>query len=145
MADHAVGGVDRLVGDRARQAEQDHPEERRHHAVAKALGQAFDGGAADAGFIELLGIASDDHSHRFPAGGEAFGAERVRHGLDVGVQAALGEQGAGENGAQQQRKKIRQEDVAKPRDDEADQQADRDEQQHEDDALRPLLDGRIVL
>ena len=42
-------------------------------------------------------------------------------------------------------RQMRQEDVAQARDDEADEQAHRDQQQHEDDALRALLDGRIVL
>ena len=42
MADHAVGGVDHLVGEQAGQAEEQGPEQRRHHAVGEILGQRFE-------------------------------------------------------------------------------------------------------
>ena len=47
VADHAVGRVDRLVGDGAGQPGHRHPEQRRHDAIGDILGKAFDGGAAD--------------------------------------------------------------------------------------------------
>ena len=52
MADHAVGGVDRLVERAARQAAERDPEERRDHAVGEILGQALDRGARDARLVE---------------------------------------------------------------------------------------------
>jgi hypothetical protein len=52
VADHAVGGIDRLVDDDARQAEQRKPQGRRHHGVGGVLGQTLDGAAGDAGAVE---------------------------------------------------------------------------------------------
>ena len=60
MADHAVGGVDRLVGDAAGKPANRQPENRRHDAVGEVLRQALDRRARDAGLIERLGIAADD-------------------------------------------------------------------------------------
>src|SRR3546814_4911296 len=57
VADHAVEGVHRLVGEKARQAEQQEPEHRRHEAVGKVLGGGLCGGAGDAG-----GIRSEEHT-----------------------------------------------------------------------------------
>ena len=65
VADHAVGGVDRLVGHHARQAEQRAPHDRRHDGVGEILGEALDGGARHAGFIERARVAADDLGHRF--------------------------------------------------------------------------------
>ena len=61
VADHAVGGVDGLVGGRRRQAADRQPEGRRDDAVGKILGEAFDRRARHAGLVEPLGIAPDDH------------------------------------------------------------------------------------
>ena len=78
MADHAVGGVDRLVDGGAGQARERHPEHRRHDAVGEILGQALDRGARHAGLVERLGIAADDLRYRRAAGGEAVAFERRR-------------------------------------------------------------------
>ena len=45
VADHGVGGVDRLVGEEARQAEQQEPEGRRDDAVGEILRRRLDRGA----------------------------------------------------------------------------------------------------
>src|SRR3546814_7913687 len=64
VADHAVEGVHRLVGEKARQAEQQEPEHRRHEAVGKVLGGGLCGGAGDAGGIEARRVAPDDAADR---------------------------------------------------------------------------------
>ena len=90
VADHAVGGVDRLVGDHAGQAEKHAPETRRHDTIGEILGETFDGRARDAGFIEGARIAADDLSHRFAPGFEPARIERIGNGGDVLVEAASG-------------------------------------------------------
>ena len=102
VADHAVGGVDRLVGRRARQAAEGHPERRRDDPVGEVLRQALDRGAGDAGRVEALRVAADDVRDRRPARVEAAGLERRRHRRHVRGEAALGEEGAaGERGDQE--------------------------------------------
>ena len=59
----------------------------------------------------------------------------------MGMEAALGEQAAGDHGAQQQREKMRQQQIAQARNDEPYEQAQDHEQQHEHDTVRALLDG----
>ena len=49
MPDHAVGGIDCLVGGHAGQPEQRAPEDRGDHAIREILGEAFDRGPHDAG------------------------------------------------------------------------------------------------
>jgi len=89
MPDHGVGGVDGLVGHQSGQPQQRQPEHRRHHPIGKILGAGFDCGPAHAGFIELLGIAPDDHGHRSSGAGQtAFGECRAHFG-DVLIEASL--------------------------------------------------------
>ena len=64
MADHAIGGVQRLVGEEAGQAEDDVPEGGCDDAIGEVLGQGFDGRAGDAWRIEAGGIAADDMADR---------------------------------------------------------------------------------
>ena len=96
MADHAVGGVDRLVGRAAGQAADRQPEHRRDDSVGEILREAFDRRPRDAGLVERVGIAPDDLRHRLAAAGEAFLFERRRDALDMVVEAALGNQRAGD-------------------------------------------------
>ena len=49
MADHTVGGVDRLVECGARESGNGHPEDRRDHRIGEILGEALDRRAGDAG------------------------------------------------------------------------------------------------
>ena len=63
MADHAVQGVNGLVGEHSRQSRDDAPEERRHHAVRQVLRERFDGGAADARGVETIRVPPDDQGH----------------------------------------------------------------------------------
>ena len=60
VADHAVGGVDRLVGGDARQSEHAAPDRRRHHRVGEILRQALHRRAHHASLIEALRIAADN-------------------------------------------------------------------------------------
>ena len=98
MADHAVGGVDRLVERAARQPADADPEGRRDDPVGEVLRQALDGGAADPGLVQGLRVAPDDHRHRVPSTGQPFGAKPGRDAGDVLVQAALGRQAGAEEG-----------------------------------------------
>ena len=97
VPDHAVGGVDGFVGGNPRQPQDQEPENRRHHAVRRILGQAFDGGAGDSGAVERLRIAAHDARDGAPAAFEPVHFERRRHVADMGVKAAAGEQCAGGN------------------------------------------------
>ena len=54
VADHAVGGVDRLIANATRQAAERKPEGGRDDTVGKILGEALDGRAGDACLIEAL-------------------------------------------------------------------------------------------
>ena len=67
MADHAVGGVDRLVGGAPGEPERCEPEHRRNHPIREILGKTFDRGAGDAGLVERVRIAADDLRHRAAA------------------------------------------------------------------------------
>ena len=98
MADHTVGGVDCLVECRSRETGDGHPQYRRDDGVGKILGKALDRRASDAGCIQRVGIAADDLRHRDAAGGKAVAFERVGDIGDVPVQAALRDQGAGDDG-----------------------------------------------
>ena len=96
VADHAVGGVDRLVERGARQAGEGHPEGRRDDAVGEILRQALDRRARDAGLVERVRVAPDDLRHR--ARGRRRGrraSSAIGDGGDMVVQAALREQRAG--------------------------------------------------
>jgi hypothetical protein len=103
MADHAVGGIDRLVGEGARQPRHHHPEQRRHDPVGEILGQALDGGTADRGLVEGGRVAADDLRHGAPPAFDTFPLERTRDGGDMVVQAALRQQGAADQAGQQHR------------------------------------------
>ncbi len=102
VADHAVCGVDRLVGDAAGQAGNRQPEGRCDHAIGEILRKALDRGARDARLVEALRVAADDMRDRDAAGFQSTGLERRGDGLDMHAQAALGQQAAGKHGKQQQ-------------------------------------------
>ena len=60
VADHAVGGVDRLVERAADEAAERGPQDRRDDAVGEILRQALDRRARDARLVQRLRIAADD-------------------------------------------------------------------------------------
>ena len=93
VADHAVEGVERLVGEEPRQAEEHVPEERRDHPVREVLGERFDGCAGDAGAVEARRVAPDDVGDRRPPLGEA-GIEAPRHLAHVVAKAPVRDEDA---------------------------------------------------
>src|SRR6516164_5381109 len=97
MPDHAVRRVDGLINSRAWEPSDDHPEDRRNHPVGKILRQAFDCRARDTCFVEHLGFTTYDVRYRFAPAGETGIVERVGNTRYVLVQAALGDQCAGNN------------------------------------------------
>ena len=96
MANHAVGGVDRLVECGAGEPADGHPEHRRDNGVRKIFGETFDGGAGDACGIERGRVTSDDPRHRDAAGRNAVALERYRNLGHVPVQTSLRDQRAGQ-------------------------------------------------
>ena len=95
MADHRVRRVDRLVGEQAGQAEQREPQRGRDHAVGEILRARFDRRAADAGLVEALGIAADDHGDGAPRRRDAACSERGADACDMLIEAALGDEDGG--------------------------------------------------
>ena len=97
MADHAVGGIDGLIERGAGQSRDSEPQRRRHDRIGEILGEAFDRRAGDAGFVKRRSIAADDVRNCDASGFNAVHFERGRDIGDVPVQAALRNQGAGED------------------------------------------------
>ena len=103
-ADHTVGGVDCFVECRPRETGNGHPEHRRDDSVGKILGETLDRRAGDAGRIERIGVAADNLGDRGAAGNDAALFQRGGDVGDVLVQAALRDQGAGDDGCGDQSK-----------------------------------------
>ena len=59
VPEHAVEGIDGFVHEYPRQAKQDEPEHRRHHAVGKIFRAGFDRRSRDPGLVERLAVAPD--------------------------------------------------------------------------------------
>ena len=92
MADHRIGGVDRLVGDEAGETEEGEPEGGGDDAVGEVLGQRFDRGAGDAALVETVGVAPDDVRHRPPGFAEPARGEGTGDRPDVIDEAPAGEE-----------------------------------------------------
>ena len=97
MADHTVGGIDRLVECGAREPANDHPENRRYDRIGEILRQALDGGTGNAGGLEAVGVAADDVCDCRAAGGNAVFFQRRCDIGDMPMQASLRDQRAGED------------------------------------------------
>ena len=95
VADHAVGGVDRFVGGDTGQSQQRKPERGRDNAIGGVLGEAFDGGAANGGFVEAGGVAADDAGDASAAFRQPAIAQRGGDGGGMIVKAAAGKQRTG--------------------------------------------------
>jgi len=95
VADHGIGGVDRLVEDDAGQAQKREPEGGRHDAVGRILSQAFERGARNARPVERLRIAPDNAAHRLASRIERC-IESLGHRPHMVAQGFLGEQGRGD-------------------------------------------------
>ncbi|OIQ70670.1 hypothetical protein GALL_477140 [mine drainage metagenome] len=76
VTNHGIERVDRLVADDAGQAKQCAPEHRRHDSIGCILGEAFDGSAGNAGFIENCRIAADDLRNGHARTGDIAGLKR---------------------------------------------------------------------
>ena len=94
MADHAVGGVDRLVDRGSRQPADREPEGGRDDAIGEVLGEALNRGARNARLVERGDVAADDVRHGRAAGFEDPALERSGDASDMVVQAPLGDQTA---------------------------------------------------
>ncbi len=97
VADRRAGRVDRPVGEKPRQAEQQKPEGRGDHVLGEGLGEGFDRYAADMRLVEAAGIATDDARHRVPRRRQAFD-ESVGNRRHPVVERAAGEQHRGDDG-----------------------------------------------
>ena len=97
VADHAVGGVDRLVERAADEAAERGPQDRRDDAVGEILRQALDRRARDARPVQHIRIAADDLRDRAAPLIEAR-IEAVGDRLHMQAKAALRRQARGENG-----------------------------------------------
>lgn len=132
VADHAVGGIGRLVADATRKTEYPHPEGRRHDAVREILRQALDRRAADGGFIELFRVAPDDFRDGLAPGFEPSVSQRRRDGLDMAFKAFLRRQGRGD---QNQQDRPKRDDHKVVFDHQAEQGCDAEERQKGEHAL----------
>ena len=95
VADHAVGGVDRLVAGAADEPAERRPEDRRDDAVGKILRETLDRRPRDPRFVKRRRVAADDHRDR-PASLWEAKIETVRHGPDMAREAPLRRQTRGE-------------------------------------------------
>ncbi len=91
VADHRIGGVDRLVGKESRQPEDEEPEGRRDDAVGQVLGGRFDRRPAYPRLVEAAGVAADDVRDRRARGRQAL-AEGVGDRQHVVMQGTAGDQ-----------------------------------------------------
>src|SRR5947207_6949435 len=94
VADHAVERVRHLVGEKARQAEQQIPEHRRDDAVAEIFGEAFDRGARHTMRIEPQRVAPDDMPDRRAPSRQAAPFEREHNNRDMFIEPALRQEDA---------------------------------------------------
>ena len=96
MADHAVEGVDGLIGQHARQAEQHIPKERRYNAIAQVLGNRLDRRTRHTRLVETVRVAPDNMGCRRAPRLEVVFLQAKRHGPRGIVQAAIAQQSAGD-------------------------------------------------
>ncbi len=93
VPDHAVQGVDGLVGKEARQACDQEPEGRRHHPIGQVLGQQLDRRPAHGCLVQPLRVPAHDPRYRqAPLPQPAPQAEG--HVPDMLDEAALGQERA---------------------------------------------------
>ena len=95
MADHAVGGVDRLVDRAADEAARRGPQDRRDDPIGEILGQALDRRAGHARLVQHLRIAPDDVRDRAASLVETS-VEPLGDRAHVSCKAALRRQARGE-------------------------------------------------
>ena len=134
MPDHAVERVGHLVGEEARQPQEQIPERRRHDAVAEVFGEALDRGAGDAVRVEARRVAADDVPHRLPPGREPAPVERESHRGHMVVEAALGDQHGDQQDLDRGAKKAA---AAQPLDREPERSGEPDQHDDSDDAANP--------
>ena len=96
MTDHGIGGVDRLVEDDARQAEQSKPESRGDNAIRGILAKAFEGSARNARAVEPIRVTPDDAAHRDAALLDRY-IKTIRHRQNMIAERFLGEERDGDD------------------------------------------------
>jgi hypothetical protein len=94
VADHAVSGVNRLVGGAAGKAADGKPDRGSDHPVGEILRQTFNRGTGDTGLVEHLGVAADDMRNRLATACQSLPLKRRGDACDVVIKAALRQQGA---------------------------------------------------
>lgn len=92
VTNHAVRGVDGLVGGDTGQPAKHQPEHRCNHAVGKVFGQALDRGATDTGFVQRFSVASDNLADGNAAAIEPVPLQSLDNCCDMVCKTALGDQ-----------------------------------------------------
>ena len=92
VPDHAIGGVQHLVGEQPRQAADQKPQGRCHHAVGKVLSRAFDRCPAHAFLVQGTRIATDNRRHCTARTGQPVRQKGIGNGRHVVVERALCQQ-----------------------------------------------------
>ena len=141
VADHAVGGIERLIGENARQSEQCCPENRCDNAIGEILCQRFDGASRNTGLVEPGRFASDDLRDGLPPARETVYCEGVGDGADMQIQAALCDQDRNQQPFNDPAKRER---TQRGVDDHADCAAQPDNCDHRKTAQRDLGDGAVT-
>ncbi len=94
VADHRIGDADDLVGEEARQAEDEEPQGRPDHTVGQVAGDGLDGGATHARLVEAARIAAGKTRHLRPRSSQPL-AEGIGDALDAVMERAAADQQRG--------------------------------------------------
>ncbi len=92
VPDHAVEGVDHLVGEQSRQSGGQIGKRRSDDTIAEVFGQRFYSGAGDRIFVETLRVAADDVSDRIASAGKPGRLKADCDPSDMVIEAPLGNQ-----------------------------------------------------
>ena len=85
IADHAVGCIDNLVGDKAGKAGHNKPEGGGKYPVRQIFCSCFNRGAGDIAVIQRGGRPANNHADRRPGGFQSR-IKRNGHGTDMVIQ-----------------------------------------------------------
>ena len=99
VAHHGIHGVDGLIEEAARRAEEGHPEEGGHHPVGGVLRHGLYGGLDHLLLGQFFRVPAHQHADLAAAGGKALGFETGHHLLRLRHEAPGGEALPAEEGA----------------------------------------------